>query len=157
MAKKIKRGLAGQLERGFVTGGKTYGYRTVGVPSGKTDVNGNPELVGKRRVIQQDEAAVVRQIYEWAANGVGVFTITRRLQETTPGPWEKPWSQNVIRRVLRNEVYVGKLIWGRVNYERQPGTNRMVKRNQPRELWKTLDQPELRIVEDGLWHRVRER
>ena len=34
MAKKIKRGLAGQLERGFVTGGKTYGYRTKGVPSG---------------------------------------------------------------------------------------------------------------------------
>ena len=45
MAKKIKRGLAGQLERGFVTG-KTYGYRTVGVPSGKTDVNGHPELLG---------------------------------------------------------------------------------------------------------------
>ena len=34
MATKIKRGLAGQLERGFVTGGKTYGYRTKGVPSG---------------------------------------------------------------------------------------------------------------------------
>jgi site-specific DNA recombinase len=41
MAKKIKRGLAGQLERGFATGGRTYGYRTVPVPdpSGKTDVN----------------------------------------------------------------------------------------------------------------------
>ena len=32
MAKKIKRDLAGQLERGFVTGGKTYGYRTLGCP-----------------------------------------------------------------------------------------------------------------------------
>jgi DNA invertase Pin-like site-specific DNA recombinase len=157
MAKKIKRGLAGQLDRGFVTGGKTYGYRTVGVPSGKTDVDGNPELVGKRRIIQPDEAAIVRQIYEWAASGVGVFTITRRLQESTSGPWGNPWSQNVIRRILRNEVYLGKLIWGRVNYERQPGTNKMVCRKQPREQWKTVEQPELRIISDDLWQAVRER
>ena len=53
MAKIDKRGLAGRLERGFVTGGKTYGYRSVGVPSGKTDVNGYPELLGKRRVIER--------------------------------------------------------------------------------------------------------
>jgi hypothetical protein len=88
---------------------------------------------------------------------VGVFTITRRLQESTSGPWGNPWSQNVIRRILRNEVYLGKLIWGRVNYERQPGTNKMVKRDQPRDKWKTLDQPELRIIDDDLWTRVRER
>ena len=50
MAKKIKRGLAGQLERGFATGSITFGYRTVPVPdpSGKTDVNGYPVLLGKR-------------------------------------------------------------------------------------------------------------
>jgi hypothetical protein len=45
MAKKIKRGLAGQIERGFATGGIIYGYRTVPVPdpSGKTQ-NGYPVL-----------------------------------------------------------------------------------------------------------------
>src|SRR6266550_4733803 len=50
MATKIKRGLAGQLERGFATGSSTFGYRTVPVPdpSGKTDVNGYPLLAGKR-------------------------------------------------------------------------------------------------------------
>src|SRR5688572_701674 len=31
MAAKIRRGLAGQLTRGFATGGVTYGYRTVRV------------------------------------------------------------------------------------------------------------------------------
>ncbi len=157
MAKKIKRGLAGQLERGFVTGNKTYGYRTVGVPSGKTDVNGNPEFLGKRRVIHEEEAQVIRQMFEWTASGIGVFTIIRRLQEGVPGPWGRPWTQGTIRRILENEVYLGKLIWGRVNYERQPGTNKKVRRDQPRTAWKVSDQPELRIISDELWEQVRER
>jgi DNA invertase Pin-like site-specific DNA recombinase len=80
MAKKIKRGLGGQLERGMVTGSKTYGYRTVTVPSGKTDANGNPESMGKRRIVHEDEAKVIRQIFEWAASGIGIYTIVRRLQ-----------------------------------------------------------------------------
>ena len=39
---KIKRGLEGQQERGFATGGKTYGYRSVKVydPSGRCDADG---------------------------------------------------------------------------------------------------------------------
>jgi len=157
MAKKIKRGLAGQLERGFVTGNRIYGYRTVGVPSGKSDVNGQPELLGKRRVIHDTEADVVRQIFELTARGVGVFTITRRLQERGPGPWGKPWTQGTIRRILRNEAYLGKLIWGRVSYERQPGTNKMVPRTQPRAEWKVTEVPDLRIVIDSVWQQVRAR
>src|SRR6185295_3653209 len=41
MAAKIRRGLRGQLERGFATGSTTYGWRTIAVPdpSGKTDPN----------------------------------------------------------------------------------------------------------------------
>jgi hypothetical protein len=157
MAKKIKRGLGGQLERGLATGSKTYGYRTVPVPSGKTDANGTPESVGQRRVVHEEEARVIRQIFEWAANGIGIYTIVRRLQEAIPGPWGKPWTSGVVRRILRNEVYLGKLIWGRVTFERQPGSNRRVRREQLREQWKVHDAPELRIVSDILWQRVQTR
>lgn len=157
MAKKIKRGLGGQLERGLVTGSKTYGYRTVPVPSGKTDASGNPESTGKRRIVHEQEAEVIRQIFEWAASGVGIYTIVRRLQGTVSGPWGKPWTPGVIHRLLRNEVYLGKLIWGRVSFERQPGSNKRVRRNQPRDQWKIYDAPELRIVSDILWKRVQSR
>ena len=92
-----------------------------------------------------------------AASGIGVYTITRRLQESVPGPWGRPWTQGTIRRILQNEVYLGKLIWGRVNYERQPGTSKMVRRDQPRSQWKVSDQSDLRIVSDDLWARVRQR
>ncbi len=44
-AKKIKRGLAGQLERGFHTGGKTFGYRTEPVTNDQADVIGHRVMV----------------------------------------------------------------------------------------------------------------
>jgi site-specific DNA recombinase len=64
MAKKIKRGLAGQIGRGFATGSSTYAYRTVPVPdpSGKTDVNGYPMLLGKRAVREPDDARTIARI-----------------------------------------------------------------------------------------------
>ena len=74
-----------------------------------------------------------------------------------PGHGASPWTQGTIRRILQNEVYLGKLIWGRVSYERQPGTNKMVRRAQPRAQWKVTEAPELRIVSDRLWQQVRAR
>jgi Resolvase, N terminal domain len=64
MSKKVKRGLAGQLERWFATGSRTYGYRAVPVldPTGKNDAHGRPALLGKRIEIQPDEARIIVQI-----------------------------------------------------------------------------------------------
>ena len=52
LSKKVKRGLLGQLDRGYHTGSRTYGYRTTPVydPSGKRDVDG-PVMVGKQITI----------------------------------------------------------------------------------------------------------
>jgi site-specific DNA recombinase len=73
IAKKIKRGLAGQIGRGFSTGSITFGYRTVAVadPSGKTDFNGHPILLGKRVEVVLDEARTVVRIFELYAGGYG--------------------------------------------------------------------------------------
>jgi site-specific DNA recombinase len=83
MAKKIKRGLAGQLERGFATGAITFGYRTVPVPdpSGKVDVNGYPVLLGKRVEVIPEEARTIVQIFEWYASGLGIARVMSRLLE----------------------------------------------------------------------------
>src|SRR5439155_16672785 len=66
MAKKVKRGLAGQLERGFATGSITFGYRTVPVPdpSGKTDPHGYPVLLGKPTELVPDEARAIVQSFD---------------------------------------------------------------------------------------------
>src|SRR3954464_8599276 len=61
LSKKTKRGLAGQLERGFATGSSTFGYRTLPVydPTGKNDAHGHRAILGKRIEIEAAEAAVV--------------------------------------------------------------------------------------------------
>jgi site-specific DNA recombinase len=160
MAKKIKRGLAGQLERGFATGGTTFGYRTVPVadPSGKTDVNGYPLLAGKRVEIVADQARTVVQIFEWYASGLGAGRIVARLNaEGFRGARGARWKDGAVKRVLANEKYTGQLIWGKKAYERRPGTSQLVARQLPREQWRTLDRPDLRIVSADLWNRVQAR
>ena len=75
MVVKIKRGLKGQLARGFATGSRTYGYRSVGIP----DPNRHDEMIGYRLEIDSAEADAVRAIYDWYAGGVSVPNILTRL------------------------------------------------------------------------------
>lgn len=160
MAAKIKRGLAGQLERGFATGGRTYGYRTVPVadPTGKTDANGYPVLAGKRVEIAPDEARTVVQIFEWYASGLGSGRIVERLNRNGHrGARGTRWKEGAVKRVLANEKYRGQLIWGQKTFDRRPGTRQLVARTLPRSQWRTQERPELRIVSDELWQQVQER
>jgi hypothetical protein len=153
----VKRGLAGQHARGFATGAKTFGYRTVAVPdpSGKREPNGAPALLGKRVEIDPAEAAVVQRIFEWAADGVGVATIVERLnRKGGRGPRGRRWGFSVVRRMLENERYRGRQIWGQQRRERQPGTNHKVARLVPREQWHIHERPDLQIISDVLWERV---
>src|SRR5687768_8347312 len=88
LAKKVKRGLAGQLDRGFSTGARQYGYDKIPVsdPSGRKDPDGRPALVGREIRVNEDEARVIRRIFQWAADGVGVATMVDRLnREGIPG------------------------------------------------------------------------
>jgi site-specific DNA recombinase len=157
LAKKVRRGLAGQHTRGFATGAKTFGYDTVAVPdpSGRREPGGAPALLGKRIVINQAEADVVRRIFAWAADGVGVATIVERLnREGSRGPRGRRWGFSVVRRMLQNERYRGRHIWGQQKRERQPGTNHKVARLVPREQWHIHERPDLQIVSDAVWERV---
>lgn len=159
MAAKIKRGLAGQLERGFATGSTTFGYRTVGVPDpgGRIDANG-PVLLGKRVEIEPSEARIVVEIFESYAGGLGIGRIVARLNGADYlGPRSARWKDGAVKRVLANEKYTGKLIWGKKTFERRPGTRQHVQRPIPRKQWHVHERPELRIVSDELWNRVQAR
>lgn len=154
MAKKIKRGLAGQVSRGFATGGVTFGYRTVPVvdPSGRVDVNGYPVLEGKRVEIVPVEAAIVVRIFQQFVAGYGATRIVDELnRNNVPGPRGETWKRGAVQWILQNEKYTGRLIWGRRRFERRPGTRQKVVRAVPREQWHILERPELRIVAPELW------
>ena len=149
LAKKVQRGLIGQHERGFATGSKTYGYRTIPVPdaSGRKDPRGQPVLEGYRIEVDPPEADVVRQIFEWAADGVGLANIVSRLNVGgIPNSGAKRWTKTPVSRILQNERYLGRQIWGQRSVEREPGTGRKFMRSNPREEWRVQERPDLRIL-----------
>ena len=59
--------------------------------------------------------------------------------------------------LLNNALYVGRLEWNRCSYVKNPRTGRRVARPNPSEQWEVAVVPELRIVDDELWERVKAR
>jgi len=116
ISKKIKSGLAVKRSRGEFTGCvAAYGYQ-------KAD--------NSRLVIDEETAPVVRNIFQWAAEGMGDVRIAQRLNELgIPSPsqyrYEKGiikseryadmryWYKSAIRRILVNPVYLGHMVQGK--------------------------------------------
>ena len=59
--------------------------------------------------------------------------------------------------ILRNELYVGRVVWNRWEWVKRPGTGTRTYRLRPRDQWLTEEHPELRIVPQSLWDRVQSR
>ncbi|WP_180902318.1 recombinase family protein [Martelella soudanensis] len=159
LAAKTHRGIRGRVEEGKSGGGLCYGYKVVK----QLDARGDP--IRGDREIDDAEANIVRRIFREFASGVGPRTIARTLnEEGIPGPNGKPWGDTTIRGhvkpgtgLINNELYIGRLIWNRLRYIKDPSTGKRVSRLNPESEWLTREVPELRIVDDELWQAVRER
>ena len=152
LGKKTHRGLEGNALKGLHTGGRCFGY----------DIVHGVEGVQKR--INEDEAAVVRRIFEMAADGSSLKTIAKTLnKDHVPSPRPRSrkkyatWCPSAVREMLRRDLYAGKIIWNKSRFVKQPGTNKRLRRPRPANEWKIVDQPELRIVDETLWERVQNR
>jgi site-specific DNA recombinase len=160
MAAKIKRGLRGQVERGYATGGVTYGYRTVPVP----DPSRPGEYLGWRMEIAEAEAAAIRNVFEWYASGTTIPQILARLN-ADPSRYSAPraggasgtWKRGAVLRLLKNERYTGKQIWGQRQSVRRPGSRKVVARAVAREQQVIADRPDLQIISDELWAKAQAR
>ena len=150
---KTHRGLAGQFGRGLSAGGRSYGYRT-------------EEAVGGRRiVVDQVEAAHVRWVFEQAAEGHSTRAIVQQLNTRgVPSARGGTWAVSALigasgtgLGMLNNEIYVGRVIWNRRQWLKDPETGRRRSVDRPQAEWQTRDAPELRLVSDALWHRVHAR
>ena len=103
------------------TGGKYVRFK-LEFPKRKEGVNG-------RYVVDEEAAAVVRQIFEWKRQEVSVYTIVERLKV---GGVESPerhkrragtrngdniqgegWCPSTIRGILQNRAYIGEMICGK--------------------------------------------
>jgi site-specific DNA recombinase len=153
-----------KVQRGFVVGGRVFGYRNEHVYSG-ADAHGNPLREGTRRVINQAEAAVVRRVFELYAAGEGLKKIAKRLTaERAPQPLSPTrhdgltvpgWAPSTVRSILCRELYRGVIVWNRSR--KRDDWGQISQRPRPTDEWTRTVDERLRIVPEDLWTRVASR
>lgn len=105
--------------------------------------------------INQAEAAVIRQIYEWyTKEGYGAAKISNKLNER--GLKTKRncrWSQNAICRILTNELYIGKII----NGKQEVADFLTGRRSNKDEMdWMVVERPDLQIIEPEVYEKAQQ-
>lgn len=155
LREKTHRGLAGQFDRGFHVGGVCFGYRSVPSDDG----------AGRRLVIDEQQADVVRQIFEAYGAGESARTICHRLNAAgSPSPRGSTWAVSALvgdrargAGLLNNELYAGRMVWNRRQWLKDPETGKRRYVDRPREEWQIREVPELRIVPPEVWAAARAR
>jgi hypothetical protein len=149
--------------KGFNPGGQCYGYRNVPVEDlSRRGEYGRPSIIGVRQEINDEEASVIRRMFDLYAEGYSLAKIAKTFNsEAIPPPMSRrgftpAWSPTGIREMLRNEKYIGRVIWNRSHKVRNPETGLKQDKPRPREEWVIVENPSLRIVSDEQWQRVQE-
>ena len=149
---KTHRGLDGKVSRGFTAGGRSYGYVLERTPEGSV------------LRVEQSAAVVVREIFDRYGCGESCQRIAADLNARgVPGP-RGTWAVAALYGspakgcgILNNELYIGRYVWNRSTWRKDPDTGRRQRFERPRDEWRISENPELRIVTDDAWHAVRAR
>ncbi|MEY8099862.1 recombinase family protein [Falsihalocynthiibacter sp. S25ZX9] len=158
LADKTRRGLRGRVEAGKSGGGKSYGYDVV------RQVDSNGEPIRGDRTINAQQSKIIRRIFCDYADGTSPRVIAKQLNsEGILGPAGTSWGPSTIHGnkhrgtgILDNELYIGRLVWNRLRYMKDPETGKRNSRLNPPDQWITQDVPHLQIIEHSLWQRVKD-
>jgi site-specific DNA recombinase len=151
---RTREALRSRVRDGRIAGGACFGYRL----ERKSDGTGRKYTIA---VVNEDEARIVRRIYDEYLGGLGLRQIAHRLNgEGVPAPsagrrGSGSWASSAVRTILLNPRYRGTYLHGRIKKLRQQGAICRVKAD-PREVIET-EIPEWRIVEDATWFGVNAR
>ncbi len=158
LAEKTRRGLRGRIELGKAGGGVSFGYRIV------RRLENGVVTTGEREIVPE-EAEIVRRIFNDYRAGASPKQIAKALNaEGVRGPRGALWSPSTIHGnpergigILHNGLYIGRLVWNRQRFLKDPDTGKRVARANPPSEWITKDVPELRIIDDEVWQAVQTR
>ena len=158
---RTREGMKTTVTKGRAAGGIAYGYRAKLVYDAKGD-----RIPGERE-IDEEQAEIVRWIFEQYVLGRSPKELAVELNNRlppVPGPRGLKWRDTAIRGhrdrgagILNNETYIGRLVFNRRNFRKNPETENREARLNDRSEWVVGEVPELRIVSDELWAKVKER
>ena len=152
LAAKTRRGLLGQVERGFMAGGLSYPYRVVSR--------------GVWEIVPEHGEVALRIVQEFAANLSPVTITTRLNREGIPGPDGGLWSPTTLHGwssratgLLNNELLIGIYVWPKQRYRKDPRTGKRIGRPVPDSERGRYPRPHLRLagLTDELWAAVKAR
>ena len=156
---KTLRGMEAAIVAGKIAGGRSYGYETRKI----YDADG--ERIRGYLDISPVKASVVERICSDFASGLSAYEIAKALnEEGVTSPRGKQWNASTLRGdpkkftgILNNPLYVGRLVWGRRKWRRNPDSENRERRYTMRDpaLWLEIEVPDLRIIDDALWEAVR--
>jgi site-specific DNA recombinase len=87
-----------------------------------------------------DTSWVVVKMFEMMRDGHGRQLIAQELDKLGISPPAKDtWSPSTITAIIKNEVYLGRLIWGKIKYKKKDlrveGSNKYTRKKVPRSEW----------------------
>ncbi|WP_434056129.1 recombinase family protein [Roseibium sp.] len=158
-AAKTRDGMRYTVGQGRLAGGLSYGYKVKQIH----DANGD-RIPGYREIVPE-QASIIRRIFEDYANGKSPQKIATELnEEGIPGPRGKFWRDTAIRGhvgrgtgILNNELYLGRIVWNRQKFSKDPETETRKARLNDKDQWVHGKIEDLEIVPVELWNRVKER
>ncbi|PZR48605.1 recombinase family protein [Paraburkholderia fungorum] len=144
---RVKRGMQGQLIRGFMIGKAAYGYRPV--RQGDRENEG-----GTVWAIEEETASRVREIYAMRFGGASLNAIAEHLNlEGVPCPRPSKdggtgyWRPATVRQILGNTVYRGVVVYRGSSFSKAKA------RREKQDITPVeYARPELRLVDDNIWY-----
>lgn len=146
---RVARGMLGQLERGYMVASPAYGYDL------RHEYEGTGRRLGTHWVVNEDQAAIVREIYARREQGQSMHQIARWLNESQVPTSRQArkngggyWRPSRVRGLLSNSIYRGEFQWhNSSNYQT------MAKKKGLDDEVTVYQRPQLRLVSDETWYR----
>ena len=138
LSKKISSASQRSISSGVAYGnGRIYGY----------------DKIPKSYVINEEEAVIVRQVFNWYIEGYGFRTIQKMLTER--GIFSSTGTQfslSTLKRMIKNEKYKGLLVSGKTRYNFETKKTELVAKDQRTYIEDGIPA----IVTEDIWERANE-
>ena len=138
LSDSVNWGIQRRNEQGFVRKVKTYGY----------------DVLNKQYVVNEQQAGVVKLIFELYLSGLSYFQISKELKSRgikSPKGLDR-WDTSTIEQMLKNEKYVGDALLQKTIA--QPWRNRKRSATADNQMYLVEDDHEA-IISDEMFERVK--